>query len=263
MADTVVTEGMFKFINRTRYSSDDICKIYRAWEAIAITHGAPQNEPLKADAYRLRDVDTFEIADYNPAAVWSDQSVWDGNRRVSKRVANFVRTPGYSLTTRWKIGLVAPHRVYESPLEALAADGSKAPAEFVSQVAYMIAMIYELNGVNWNTREGAREALKAACESGQLTISISDKRESPAKSDNRDKKNARSRAIATSTNMQDELAAAVQGLTGAVHRFKSLQNDFDTMGETLPLSKDELQAALTTVQSLHQRVESIRQGIRL
>jgi hypothetical protein len=263
MADTVVTEGMFKFINRTRYSSDDICKIYRAWEAIAITHGAPQNEALKADAYRLRDVDTFEIADYNPAAVWTEQSVWNGNTREKKLVANFVRTPGYSLTTRWKIGLVSPHRLYQSPLEALAADSTKAPAEFVSQVADMIAMIYELNGVHWNTREAAREALKAACERGQLTISIGDKRESPAKSDNRDKKNARSRAILSATNMQDDLAAAVQGLTHAVHRFKSLQNDFDTMGETLPLSKDELQAALSGAQSLHQRVERIRQGIRL
>jgi hypothetical protein len=247
MAEEIIhTEGQFRFINRTRYESEDIKAILRLYSEVAQQHGAPSDKPVRPDRYRDEDSLVYDIADYNPSVVWEDKSVWEsnGNRPVTKRVGNFVRMPGWSLSTRWKIGFISPEKIHSSPLEALSSDTTKSTPEFVTAVAEMILYMFAPNVSGWESLSAVKASALALVKSRGLEIRVNAKRENPVKSNTRVRRHTQAVVITDISRIKETLSAATGMLGSALGNFKSVEGGCESLSVDLGMNEEPLQEAL-------------------
>jgi hypothetical protein len=129
-----VANGLYSIVNSTRYNTDDLVALFqdlvKAYEerGFSVKHahdGTPQGMVI-------------DIGDYNPSSVWEQERQWDStlNQYSTKKSRIYVKRGGYSLTVRFKVGLIPPEKLYDNPLEALvsADEDERAPAEMSERI---------------------------------------------------------------------------------------------------------------------------------
>jgi len=129
-----VANGLYSIVNSTRYNTDDLVALFqdlvKAYEERGFTvehahDGTPQGMVI-------------DIEDYNPSSVWEQKRQYDPgtNQYSTKKSRIYVKRGGYSLTVRFKVGLIPPEKLYDNPLEALvsADEDERAPAEMAERI---------------------------------------------------------------------------------------------------------------------------------
>ena len=171
---TPTKTGLFNIVNGTRYSTDEIVALFDAitdaFERRGNTVEPAHSETSKGTA--------LDVCDYNPNSPWDQTRTWDAesNTYVIKRERAFVKRSGYSLTTRFKVGLLPPEKLYENPLEALvSADGEeRAPTRMtqrlVERFCEMITPVGSegVRRYDWELREAVINEVLAAHSKGIL-----------------------------------------------------------------------------------------------
>lgn len=163
--------GLFAFNNTTRYNTDDILRIVNDLE---VKMSELFTLPVTPSPV------TIDITDYrpsDPARVIREYDYNTGNYKSNVTSRWYVKESGYSRTTRHRIGLLAVDLLYASPLEALAADQTVAPAGMVQPLIERLRTLYTtVNGVDWQKARDADEALKASYKGALPIIRIESKR---------------------------------------------------------------------------------------
>jgi hypothetical protein len=134
----------------------------------------------------------LDVCDYNPTSAWDTSRKWDAdtNRYITNRERSFVKRGGYTMTTRFKVGLLPPEKLYENPLEALvSADGDeRAPVlmteRLVERFCEMVTPVGRegIRRYDWELRESVVKEVLAAHPRGIL---IEKKRGAVDKADKR------------------------------------------------------------------------------
>jgi hypothetical protein len=259
MAEEVLREaGIFRFYNRTRYSSDDIIHIFRVMEATAIEQGASKETPLKLDQYRVESGMVYDFGDYNPAESQRTESTWENGNRVSKTVLNCVNGPGYSASTRWKINLLPPHRIHTNPIEALTADQTYAPSEMTTQLTGAIMGLFRPDFVDWQRVNVWRERVYEKLTGGPNPhlIRINAKRESPTQSSTRKNRVALGMARVCFMNTREGFREAINALTIACRRSADLEEHLRGTDIVAPVSAAEVAEVIRKVDEILGRLES-------
>ena len=247
MSDIITEAGVFRFINRTRYNSEDIANLYtgRLAAAKAATGGGVQ---LTSGGGR-ENVNVYELADYKPAVVWETRNVWNGTRSESKRVAHMVKAPGWAVSNNWKLNILPPDRLYENPVEALTVmneDEPLAPAELSVQLVNAFRYIGKLSCSNWRDQQEADKAVDAWAATQR--IRIMPKRENSLKSATRQTRQNKSAAIASVNSFLGEIFGTLRSRDAVLAHFATMAHNAGQVGEPVCVSAEELRIAFETLE---------------
>jgi hypothetical protein len=135
--------GLWKIINSTRYNTEDIIDVFNRAEDFISSLG-----PLVPA--RTKEEGQVMFRDYSPASPTITRRVFGSGDIVTVRL--FARGADYRARHMRDVGLVKPTKLYDSPLEALAAarqDGHEVvPQEFLSQLLWDIVMPCYVHGMS-------------------------------------------------------------------------------------------------------------------
>lgn len=261
MADILHNVNDFKFINRTRYSSEDIAALVTMIHRVA----AGAHMVFEPDQHRHK-VDVYEFHDYNPSQYSHDVREWDNtkNMTVIRKVPNFVKPPGWALSTCWKIGFVVPEKLYANPVEALAASSQETPvvpAGFSRQfVQALIGSMRPSNFAKWEDVQATKNAIYDEAETMQ--IRILPKRESPANSDERRKKEVRAKALQATMKLSGHLYDAKRHTHGVHGPFISFMESMKAANITPPITKEEVVRVIQALDDMVQRVSALQTELK-
>ena len=243
MSDIIREFGLFRFINRTRYNSDDIGRLYEEYAAAAVAYGAPEDKPLRHDQYKVGEGMIYDFGDFNPAETMRVMNTWDNGRRVTKEVVSYINGPGYSLNTKWKINILPPHKLYSNPVEALSADQNLAPAGMTEQLLPTIMGLFRSEGLDWQRQNAIREHVRAKLvEHPQpFRIRIGAKRESPQTSSLRKNRVALGAARGNFMSARENLKAAFIASSQAQSNVGDLIERANQLGIAVPVTREQLQ----------------------
>lgn len=166
--------GHFTVVNGTRYNTDEITALFDA----VVDHYVQRGFTVKHAHEETAMGTVLDVCDYNPSSPWDTTRSWDAdtNTYVTKRERAYVKRAGYTLTTRFKMGLLPPEKLYENPLEALvSAEGEeRAPAIMTQRVLerfHELIVAEDANGMhryNWELRNSVIQEVVAANQRGLL-----------------------------------------------------------------------------------------------
>lgn len=242
MSDIIREFGIFRFINRTRYNSEDIGRLFEEFAAAAVAYGAPADKPLRHDQYKVGEGMIYDFGDYNPTETMRVMNTWDNGKRVTKEVINYVNGPGYSPNTKWKINILPPHKLYSNPVEALAADQNLAPAALTEQLLPTIMGLFRVEGMDWQRQNAIRDHIRAKLvEHPQpFRIRIEAKRESPQTSSLRKNRVALGAARGNFMNARENLRAAFVASSQAQGNVGDLIDRANQLGFAVPVTRDQM-----------------------
>ncbi len=258
--DTIVTAGEFRFINRTKYNSDDIAALFNVYRSSVKAQWGEQYEPRQEVWAGHPAVEVFDISDYNPKQVFYDRWDWDGNssKRIKVVRPEYVSAPGHTVSTTWRLGLVPPTRLYASELEALTAGVEVAPAELSRQLLRTFMNIFTA-GMPQDGRETVRAKVLSAAQ--VLPLRISARRANKAHTERRKNRIHETRAanrLSMVTHAAHDARNHLEALETAVkHGFEGLvAANLDPS-----FSVEEVQHVKNAISHLIRRVEDQKRDI--
>lgn len=260
MSDTITTAGDFRFINRTRYNSQDIANLFLG--RLAAANAGTGSVVTLANGQRGGDMLLFELGDYKPAVVWQEVSSWNGTASVNHRKANFVNPPGWAVSNNWKLNMVPPERLYENPVEALTAMAEEhptAPSEFSVQLVHAFRYISRLETSNWRDQQDAEKAAEAWAATQR--IRIMPKRENPLKTDTRQARQNMSAALASINSFLSEVHSPVAGSEGLLSHFSAMAKHNAAVGESVSITRLQLDAAYAVLRQAKDEAAAMKQRL--
>lgn len=260
MSEIIKECGVFRFINRTRYNSDDICYILNCYRDAVRRITENEEKELIYDNYRMDGVPLYDITDYNATAVFVSQHVWENGQHHKRIGPVYTNPPGYSPSTQWKMGLVVPTRLYLTEMEAITQGLEVAPFAFTSQVADMLFRLFrsgEGNGVDPDAQFEAKARLRRE----DFRIRINAKRESSATSDNRKSRVLRGRCANLAGNDISRLYDVRNHMTTFSNAFKANLNEYERADVPLEFSAEEAASIHTAVEILLDKLHRFKSGL--
>jgi hypothetical protein len=140
--------GLWDIINETRYNTEDLVGIFNAYEKAITDLG----RPLKAvDGGRQG---TVRFRDYSPATIETHtRGFVRAGERVYEAQRALVRRPAHGCSWERVAGIVRPSKLYNSPLEALAAvtdRGEEAPGDLSQAIWFdVVRDCYDVDFSTW------------------------------------------------------------------------------------------------------------------
>jgi hypothetical protein len=261
MSDIITEAGEFRFINRTRYSSEDIAALFLGRLSTA---SMLMGSPVTISQRDQRDrPSVYELGDYNPNVVWEAATQWDGQVRRNVMKANFVNPPGWAHSNNWKINFVTPDKLYQNPVEALSAMSEpepSAPTEFVTQLMDVFDRCFGLDIRDWRRHQEVREGISGWAR-GQR-IRILPKRENTASSPTRKARQDRSNAISSCSGMLESLYPVWRAESEVLSRFGAMTSSLQQVGESIPMSKERIKEAFATLTLLNALTNEMKTKLR-
>lgn len=258
MSDVIREFGVFRFINRTRYNSEDIGRLFEEFAAAAVAYGAPADKPLRHDQYKVGEGMIYDFADYNPTEPMRVMNTWENGRRVTKEVLNYINGPGYSATTKWKINILPPHKLYSNPVEALAADQNLAPASLTEQLLPTIMGLFRAEGMDWQRQNAIRDHVRAKLvEHPQpFRIRIESKRESSLKSSARKNRVALGAARGNFMSAREHLRSSLVAAGLAQNNFSDLLERAEQLGFEVAVRREDVNLVVRQLTVMLERMET-------
>lgn len=263
--EIITTAGPFKFINRTKYNSDDIAAMFLRFIEIAREIYQDPALEVKASQYRAgRFVDVYDICDFNPKQVFQKVRTWDNNsgKAVEQVRPDYASEPGNSPSTAWKIGLVPPDRLYSTPLEALSAGTEAAvPVEFKVQLMAALTSRFTGGALDSNYQTG-RVVIEAAKEAAKtMELRVMKKRANPTSSDDRRLRVARTRGANVLNGLVWQLGDVYRLALSASSYAESCVSTLRDAEVEIPFTKEELVQIADLVAGLRDRAETFRKEL--
>ena len=261
MSDIITEAGELRFINRTRYNSEDIANLFLGWkEAFKKASGetaifGPTHE----------NVEVFEIGDYNPAAVWQKTQVWTPDGRTSSQMdmPHFVHPPGWSIKTNWRLGIVTPEKLHKNPLEALSSQvGAEhaATGHLPEQLSVAFISMFRVQVNDWRIQQEARSA--ASNWAKTQTIRIMKKRQNPLSSATRRDKLERVGAFVSVEHFLEETNQPVLKADDIVRAYRQLVKRCLKVDKDMALPIEELERALGVLKRAHELARCLKIELR-
>ena len=199
--------GLFAINNTTRYNTDDLLRVFNDFEAKLME----KQGKLPA----VTEPTTIDIVDFKPADPSRVVREYDHVTNTYRNNVNsrwYVKESSYGRSTRNKIGLLPPDLLYASPLEALAADQTKAPVAMTFCLIERLRTLYtNISGVDWQKSRSADEALREDYKTSPPTLGILAKRASFNAKELKDRR-TKERADAYSRSLLHDLDSAYRML---------------------------------------------------
>lgn len=266
MADEIITTaGPFKFINRTKYNSDDIAAMFLMFREIAREAFNDPTLELEPSRYRAgRFVDVYDISDFNPKEVFKKVRSWDNNLGRAAEVVrpDYASEPGNSPSTAWKIGLVPPDRLYQTPLEALSAGPeAEVPEEFKVQLMDALASRFMGGRLDSDYQTG-RKAKEAAREAAKtMQVRVMRKRANSASSGDRKLRVARTRGANVLNGLVWQLGDTYRLAMSAVSYGENSIATLRDADVEIPFTKEELLEIARIIAEMRDRAENFRKEL--
>lgn len=260
MSDIITTAGDFRFINRTRYNSQDIANLFLG--RLAAANAGTGSVVTLSRGQRGGDMMLFELGDYKPAVLWEEVSVWNGTANVKHRKANFVNPPGWAVSNNWKLNMVSPERLYENPVEALTAMSEEqpvAPSAFSVELAHAFRYISRLETTNWRDQQDADKAVDAWAATQR--IRIMPKRENSLKSDTRQARQNTSAALASINSFLSEVYGSMAGSEGVLTHFSAMVRHNGVVGESVNTTRLQLDEAYAVLRQARDEAAAMKQRL--
>ena len=266
MADEIITTaGPFKFINRTKYNSDDIAAMFLKFQEVA---RAVFNDPelqLEPSRYRAgRFVEVYDISDFNPKHVFRKVRTWDNNGGRAMEVVrpDYASEPGNSPSTAWKIGLVPPDRLYHTPLEALSAGPEAAvPEEFKVQLMDALSSRF-MGGRLDSDYQNGRKAKDAAKEVAKtMQVRVMNKRANSASSGDRKLRVARTRGANVLNGLVWQLGDTYRLALSAASYAENCISTLRDADVEIPFTKEEVLEISRLIEEMRVKAENFRKEL--
>lgn len=246
MSDIINEVGLFRFINRTRYNSEDICHIMRVFEDTALKHGAPADKPYHHSQYRVMAGMVYDFGEYQPKVIGTRrQDGYVNGQRFTRTVVDYINGPGYSTSTKWKINILPPHRLSDNPMENLIAGHDFAPDDLTQQLTNVIMGLFRTN-VDYRVSNAINDEVRRVLfeTKDPHRIRIMPRRESAVSSAGRKKRVEAGQARAAYIGTRENLREAVKSLVQACSRLKDLEEHSSNISFEMPTSPDRLASLL-------------------
>jgi len=271
MSETVHTVHCFKFINRTRYSSEDIIALVNLMAKEAVRLGASPDAPFELSSYYARDKADgvlYDIGDYNPRVVWEDLDTWDHSTssRSRRRIGHLVKDPGHSLSTFWRLNIVPPERAYDNPMEALSDTTGKAHPEIVVQLVRALHQVIRPTGPmyqSWQSMEAYRAAIMDTVTKRYPGIGVMPTRESSASSKSKKNRVAMARVRSSMGAVVSDLHNSSRAMADAITRFGAALDAAANAGAKVPLNMTEFRSIHDALTSLTARSEAMHKSLEV
>lgn len=264
MSDKINETKYMRFINRTRYSSEDITKLVETYYDLLLERMG--GSMTMASSYRgLTENTVFEINDYNPVSTWQEVNEWDSKMSRHRKVTKpfYVKAPGRTASNRYKIGIVEPDKLHRTHVEALADTSGVAPLELTQQLFKALRGLHSYVPANdnvTNSYTATREASDNMAEKinrEDFRIRIEAKRESSPASEASRERNRKAAAAQKSQKTYWAVRAAHRELSEALARYVEFKSVAKKAGIKVSDKERELEDALQLLHTVKNELETI------
>jgi hypothetical protein len=256
---TPTKSGILNIENSTRYNTDDIVRLFSAYEdgmqARGIDPVLHENTPT-----------TVDVVDYKPASLATERNVWDNesNRYVTKAVHTYVKEGSFRLTQRHLIGLVPPDMLYENPIEALTqVDNDTAPNEFVVQLVGRIALFYDYprGSDGYMKRKEVCEMMASQVAAGEYPLHIEKAKPKGTVGGVRLRK-ARATALSSSNRVIYNLCKAQVMVADLKHQLSVLQHELKAAQVPSALDHTTLASVKAVLNAFEAQVGAAKEALQ-